>query len=83
MMVTYPRENPPDVVVVGGEEYDVDEGVVEVSRVGVVRTLARRWGVHPATIRTDQCGTPIKSGPRAGVPCDNSLPCSHHSGDES
>lgn len=81
MQVTHPRENPPGSESIGGEEYAVEDGALDLPTWREVNTLARYYGVHPATMREDLCSERLKSGTRKGDPCARKKPCSHH-GDE-
>lgn len=76
--VQHPADRPPASETLGGTEYAVTDGALDLPSEQEVRALARYYGVAAATIREDRCGEPIQSGRREGAPCDEPTPCQYH-----
>lgn len=80
--VQHPAERPPESETLGGTEYAVTDGMLDLPGVPEVRALARYYGVTAAEIREDTCDERLSSGHREGAPCGRTLPCQHHSEDD-
>lgn len=80
MLVDYPGDG--DSVTVGSTTYDVADGMVDLDSKVHLRTIARRYGVHPAAISHGHCDERIGSGHREGTLCGRTKPCQFHSEDD-
>lgn len=80
VVVEYPGTD--EEVKVGGDTYPVEDGTVDLPDWVAVKTVARRYGVHPAVISREHCDVVLTSGERAGSPCGRNKPCAFHSEDD-